>query len=106
MTWFRYTDEMLTLQLHLQPGSKTDRIEGIHADRLKIRIKAPAIEDRANNYLVKFLADQFSVPKSRIEISRGRQSRKKTVRIYKPKKQPGWLDELMHTSSRRAGNTT
>ena len=94
MAWFRYMDNVLTLQLHLQPGSKLDRIDGVYSDRLKIRIKAPAIEDRANNYLVKFLAVYFGVPKSKIEISRGRQSRNKTVRINQPKSWPDWYIEL------------
>ena len=94
MVWFRYSDDVLILQLYLQPGSKTDNIDGIHIDRLKIRIKAPAIEDRANDYLIKFLAGHFAVPKSSVELSRGRQSRQKTIRIQAPRKWPDWFNEL------------
>lgn len=106
MAWYRYTDGLLTLHLYLKPGSKLDRIDGIHADRLNIRIKAPAIENRANKYLVKILADHFAVPKSKIEISRGEKNRKKTVRIYKPKTWPDWFEELTGTPSGHTDNTT
>ena len=104
MPWFRYTDDVLTLQLYLQPGGKTDKIDGIHTDRLKVRIKAPAIEDRANNYLIKFLAGHFAVPKSSVELSRGRQSRQKTVRIHAPRKWPDWFNELTGGSSLHGDN--
>lgn len=106
MTWFSYKDEILILQLYLQPGSKTDRVDGLYADRLKVRVRAPAIENRANSSLIKFLSDQFAVPKSRIEISRGQQSRKKTIRIVEPGTLPDWFETLSGTSSRLTGNTT
>ena len=99
MTWFRYTDDILTLQLYLQPGGKSDRIDGIHTDRLKVRIKAPAVENRANDYLLKFLASHFAVPKSSVELSRGWQSRQKTVRIRAPRKWPEWFNELTGSRS-------
>ena len=94
MTWHTFTDGVLTLQLYVQPGGKTDRIDGIHADRLKIRIRAPAIEGRANNYLINFLADHFAVPKAKVEITRGRQGRKKTVRIIGLLAWPDWFTQL------------
>ena len=99
MAWYRYTDDILILQLYLQPGSKTDSVDGIHSDRLKIRIQAPAREDRANNYLIKFLAGQFSISKSKIELHRGRQSRNKTVKIFHPKTWPDWFNQLANTPS-------
>lgn len=104
MAWYRYTDDVLTLQLYLQPGGKSDRIDGIHTDRLKIRVKAPAIEDRANIHLIKFLASHFAVPKTNVELSRGRQSRQKTVRIHEPRKWPDWFNELTGTAARHGDN--
>ena len=94
MAWSRFAEGVLTLQLHLQPGGKADRVDGLHADRLKIRIKAPAIENRANDYLLRFLAEHFGVPRASVTITSGRQSRKKTVRIQDPKRWPDWYSAL------------
>lgn len=97
MTWSRFADGILTLQLHLQPGAKADRVDGLHAERLKVRIKAPAIENRANDYLIRFLGEQFAVPRTSVSITGGRHSRKKTVRIQAPKRWPDWFTALATT---------
>jgi hypothetical protein len=39
------------------------------------------VEGRANEALVKFLADIFKIPRSHIEIVRGETSRHKVVRV-------------------------
>ena len=100
MAWSRFTDGVLTLHLHLQPGAKSDRVEGLHAERLKVRIKAPAVENRANDYLVRFLAEHFAVPRASVSITGGRQSRKKTVRIDNPQHWPDWFTALAATPGR------
>lgn len=97
MAWSRFGDGILTLRLHLQPGAKADRVDGLHADRLKIRIKAPAVENRANEYLIRFLAEHFGVPRTNVSITGGRQSRKKTVRIHDPTHWPDWFTALAET---------
>ena len=47
----------------------------------KVRIKAPAVDNKANKELVKFLCDHFDVSKSSIEIIRGEKSTHKNVLI-------------------------
>lgn len=71
----------LSLKLHVQPGAKKSEIAGIHGDRLKIRLKAPPVDGKANKELVDFLSKLFDVPKRNIEISSGLASRQKTVKI-------------------------
>jgi hypothetical protein len=44
-------------------------------------LAAPPIEGRANQELVDFLSDRLDVPKSTIEISRGHNSKIKTLDI-------------------------
>jgi hypothetical protein len=48
---------------------------------LKIRLTAPPVDGAANEALVKFLSDTFSVSKSQIEIVSGHTSREKRVKI-------------------------
>ncbi|MDP8216305.1 MAG: DUF167 domain-containing protein [Candidatus Kaelpia imicola] len=50
---------------------------------IKVKVNTPAKEGRANKSLVKMLADYFSVPKSRVKILKGENSRNKVINIIK-----------------------
>ena len=80
-SWYQHKDDVITLNLHVQPGAKTSSISGLHGDALKIRLAASPIEGRANKALIKFLAETFAVPLRNIELLRGQQSRHKVVQI-------------------------
>ncbi len=83
-SWYRYDSggEMLVLALHVQPGAKRTEIAGLHGGRLKIRVAAPAVEDKANRVLVGFMAARFDLPGSRVIIRSGSRWRSKTVEIH------------------------
>jgi uncharacterized protein (TIGR00251 family) len=78
-TWFTRQTDSLTLTLHVQPGAKNTTIAGLHGDALKIRLAAPPIEGRANDALLRFIADRFGVPLRQVELKQGGQSRHKRV---------------------------
>jgi len=80
-SWYQRKDDVVTLNLHVQPGAKSSSIAGLHGDALKIRLAAPPIEGRANQALMKFLAEIFAVPLRNIKLLRGQQSRHKIVQI-------------------------
>jgi uncharacterized protein (TIGR00251 family) len=69
------------LELHVQPGAKRSEFAGKHGERIKVRLAAPAVEGKANDALVEFLADYFSVPKRNVRIASGLKSRQKRVII-------------------------
>jgi uncharacterized protein (TIGR00251 family) len=48
---------------------------------LKIRLCAPAVEHRANEALVKFLAEILKTSKSAVRIRSGQESRTKRIEI-------------------------
>jgi uncharacterized protein (TIGR00251 family) len=48
---------------------------------LKVAVQAPPVEGRANSALIEFLADQFGVAKSRVELVSGELSRSKVFLI-------------------------
>jgi uncharacterized protein (TIGR00251 family) len=50
-------------------------------DRLKISVNAPPVDGKANEAVIRVLAQTLSVPKANIEILRGETGRRKTVRI-------------------------
>lgn len=73
---------------HLQPNASKNEFSGLHGDRLKIRIKAPAIDGKANAALIGFLSDEFAVTKNQIKIEQGELGRQKNIRIGIPKTIP------------------
>jgi uncharacterized protein (TIGR00251 family) len=81
MAWHRRDGEAITLELHIQPGAKHSEISGLHGDALKVRLAAPPIEGRANEALLRFIAEKFEVPLRNVKLVRGAQSRHKVVKI-------------------------
>lgn len=70
------------LQVKVMPRSTKRAITEITGDGLvKIRLKSPPVEGKANQELIKFLADELDIGVSEVEIRTGESSRKKLVKI-------------------------
>ncbi len=70
-----------TVECRVRPGSPRDEVAGWRAGRLDLRVRAPALEDRANEAVVHLLAETLDVRRSSIRLLRGRRSREKTILI-------------------------
>jgi uncharacterized protein (TIGR00251 family) len=79
--WARRDGPDWLLQLHVQPGAKITAIVGEHGGRLKLKIAAPPVDNKANAHLLAWLAVQLGVPKSAVRLVRGETSRQKTVAV-------------------------
>lgn len=79
--WHICNGDCITLTLHVQPGAKQTKIAGLHGDALKIRLAAAPIEGRANDALLRFIADFFKVPLRNVVLKQGEQSRHKRVEV-------------------------
>jgi uncharacterized protein len=77
--WARRTADGWSLALHVQPGAKRSAAAGVHGERLKLRIAAPAVDGRANEALIAFVAANLGVPKARVAVAKGERSREKLV---------------------------
>ena len=71
----------IILKVYLQPKSSKNEIAGPYRDGMKIKITAPPVEGKANAALIRFLAKEFRVPPSSIEILKGHHSREKVLKI-------------------------
>ncbi|MDP2240572.1 MAG: DUF167 domain-containing protein [Burkholderiales bacterium] len=71
----------LTLSIHVQPNAKVSEIAGVHGDALKIRVAAPAVDNKANAALLDFLHRFLQLPSSRITLRHGARGRRKVVDI-------------------------
>ena len=70
-----------TLKIHLQPGASRNEVLGFSEDVLRIRVTAPPEGGKANDAMIALVAGSLGVPKSRIELFKGRTSRNKWIAI-------------------------
>jgi uncharacterized protein (TIGR00251 family) len=78
--WLRSDGDGVLIAVHLQPGARRTAIVGAHGDRLKIAVRAPPVEGRANEALIEWLADNLRLLRRDLQIVAGHHSRDKTVR--------------------------
>src|SRR5580658_3955157 len=71
----------VSFAVRVQPRASKDEIAGVIEGALRIRLQAPAVENRANEALVEFLAHLLKTPKSAVRILGGERSRMKRVEI-------------------------
>lgn len=72
---------MAILRVHVVPNAKIDGVVGEHGGAIKIKLRAPALEGKANEALILFLAEQLNLPRYSILLQRGHKSRDKVFRI-------------------------
>jgi len=79
---FQKRDSSIVLQVRVQPRASKNQIAGVLDGALKVRLQAPALEDRANVALCEYLAELLKTPKSAVRILGGERSRIKRVEIH------------------------
>lgn len=86
--WYIQKNDVVIINVYVQPGAKQTEIVGFYGDALKIRLASPPIDGRANDALLKYLAQIFDVPLRQVELKRGDKSRNKKVAIIGSKIEP------------------
>jgi uncharacterized protein (TIGR00251 family) len=75
----------------IKPSSRRAAIV-VDGEILRISVKSPPKEGRANAEAIELVARAFGVPKSRVELLRGLRSRYKQFRITDPAETPAGLE--------------
>lgn len=71
----------VVFSVRVQPRASKNEVAGELGGALKIRLQAPAAENRANEALVEFLAHLLKTPKAAVRILSGDRSRTKRIEI-------------------------
>lgn len=71
----------LTFKIKVEPRSSKSGIAGRYGDALKVKLKSPPVEGKANKELIDVLAREWGIPKKNIKIVSGQSSKNKIVRI-------------------------
>ncbi len=74
--------ENFHVYVNVKPLSNTSRIKQEN-DSLKVYLKSPPVDGKANKELLYLLSDYFDVKRSNIKIVKGKYARKKVIRINK-----------------------
>lgn len=70
-----------TVEVRVQPRARRDEIAAVRAGVLIVRVTAPPLDGRANDAVLRVLADRLGVRASTLAIVRGERGREKVVRV-------------------------
>jgi uncharacterized protein (TIGR00251 family) len=74
-------DGSVIFLVRVQPRASKNEVAGVMDGALKVRLQAPALEDRANEALCEYLAEILKTPKAAVRILSGHHSRSKRVEV-------------------------
>ncbi|MDA3926905.1 MAG: DUF167 domain-containing protein [Kiritimatiellae bacterium] len=79
--WIKDCKEGCKLTLRVTPRASRSEIVAAEESWLKVRLKAPPVDGKANKELINFVAKLLKVPKKAVGICAGESARLKRIRI-------------------------
>ncbi len=70
---------MANIRFHIVPNAKQNKVMGEHGAAIKVKLRAPAVEGKANAALRSFLAKVLQISEREIVLERGEKSREKLI---------------------------
>ena len=95
----------VVLRLSVQPGAGRAAVVGRHGDALRVRVAPPPADGRANEAVVRLVAELVGLPERSVELVSGHRSRQKRVRLagVDPVEIGRRLDEAIAQAAARPG---
>ena len=72
---------LTTLKFRVTPNAPKNRVVGEINGEIRIKIRAPATDGKANNALIEYLSELTNLPKSMILIKTGATARVKLIQF-------------------------
>jgi uncharacterized protein (TIGR00251 family) len=69
------------VRLRVSPGANSAHVVGRHGEAWKVRVAAPPEEGRANEAVVRLLAETLSLPRDAVTLVSGHGARDKIVQL-------------------------
>lgn len=82
--WLEGSPGAWRIRVAAQPGAPRSEIVGEHDRCLKIRVAAPPVEGRANDEILRFLAERLDVPRRALRLVSGAGARRKSCALDAP----------------------
>jgi len=71
----------LRLAVYVQPNAATSAVVGEHDGALKLKLKAPPVDGKANDALQSIIAELLGVARRDVSLLQGLSSRKKVISV-------------------------
>jgi uncharacterized protein (TIGR00251 family) len=91
-SFYRWEGDILVLNILGTPGASKDAIGKVKGNQLKVSVTEAPRVGRATDHMVRFLADEFGVSRSDIEVVFGRKNVNKQLRIKAPSRLPACIE--------------
>ena len=73
----------------VQPGAKKTEFAGLQDNSLRVRLAAPAVENKANKALLSLVAERLELKKAQVSLAAGDSGRRKRLHIAS-ESEPDW----------------
>jgi len=93
-SFFAWDGDTLIVNILGKPSASKDAIGKPKGTQLKVSVTAAPKDGRATDHMVRFLAPQFGVAVSDIEVVFGQENVNKQLRIHAPKKLPAVFTQV------------
>ena len=81
MNWLKETPDGILLNIRVVPRASRNEVQGVLGEALKIRVQAPPVEGKANEAVMRFLAENLGVPRNRVALVAGDTGRVKQILV-------------------------
>lgn len=69
------------LSCHVQPNASKTAVAGMYGDELKITLKTPPVDGKANQELCRYFSELLELPRSSVTLISGQTSRRKRISL-------------------------
>jgi uncharacterized protein (TIGR00251 family) len=69
------------LSLKVVPGASRDEVAGEHGDAIRVKLRAPPVDGRANAALLAFVAQRLGLRAGALQLVSGETSRMKRIAV-------------------------
>lgn len=104
-SWVRPARDGATIEAFVRPRAAKDALAGVHGTGLRVKVKAPPVEGRANRAVEKLLADLLALPPAAVTVTAGESSRHKTIHVagMSPEDVTSRLDGVLSSRAHEPG---
>jgi len=92
-SFYTWEGDVLVLNILGTPNAKKDAIGKVKGHQLCVSVKAVPRAGKATDYMMRFLAAEFGISVSDIQVVSGRMNVNKVLRIKSPKILPGVIGQ-------------
>lgn len=78
---FQIKDDEFIISLHIVPRSSVNEVTGVYGDAVKMKIKSPPVDGKANKAIIGFISKSLRISKSDIRIIKGETGKNKKIGI-------------------------